>query len=160
MPWPNNFSDGELLTLSRINEWPNALQTTFPFQDHPRVRLTPGSTGFGGAGSPVVVDWSSASENVGGMWSSSQPSRVTAVVSGPHMVVARINNTTNRAVGVRVRLRKNGADISTCAENFSPAVLTTVVSMNSGDYLELTVESFGGVDSVHPSTSELYVEAI
>lgn len=158
--WPADFATGELLTVVRMNEWPNALRSAYPFPDHPRVRLTPNQVGFGVSGSPVTVTYSAATENTAGMWSDTQSSRITAVVSAPHLFIARVFNVTDPSFGVRLRLRKNGTDITTTAVDYSPAFLLTLVSLTAGDYLELTVESFGGADSVSPGSSEIYVEVL
>jgi hypothetical protein len=128
----------------------SAGRVTMPYQPAFAAHTTPTTI------SPGAVIYSATRINIGGHYSTST-GRFTAPVTGQYLFTAclRRESTDPTITWFRIPLRKNGVLIQDTQGNifghengrFSAALVTTIVNLSAGDFLEVSYEANGNVNT-------------
>jgi len=101
------------------------------------------------SGNTTVITWSdsAAPVDVGGFYSTSQPTRLTAPVSGTYVI--RVNIASNSVAARSLGYQKNGAGLAYFAANAGASGAAAhiagqlLVNLTGGDYIELVMLDSG-----------------
>jgi len=108
------------------------------------------------SGVTAVLSYDATDFNVGGVYSSAQPSRMTAPVAGRYLIIATARWQSNEAGRRTIALEVNGTAAQIARTNVSPHVqgggafnpeqaAEAIYRLNAGDYVEVWAYQDSGV---------------
>ena len=122
----------------------------------PGARVRRGAAVTLTSGVTAVLSYDATDFNVGGVYSSAQPSRMTAPVAGRYLIIATARWQSNEAGRRTIALEVNGTAAQIARTNVSPHVqgggafnpeqaAEAIYRLNAGDYVEVWAYQDSGV---------------